>query len=177
MRLTPGETIIPFTLPAIDGTEFDLSSLNGRPYLLSFFRFAGCPFCNLRVHQLVAQFEQFGDDFTIVAIFDSPLDNLIAHAEGHAAPFPILADPENRVYEQYGIEHSVMGMLKGMVFRMPTLMHAVSEGYSPKVYKGSLTTMPADFLVDRQGIIQTAYYAKDEGDHLPMDQVQAFSMM
>jgi hypothetical protein len=35
--------------------------------------------------------------------------------------------------------------------------------------------MPADFLIDREGIIQVAYYGKDEGDHLPFDTVKSFS--
>lgn len=42
--------------------------------------------------------------------------------------------------------------------------------------KGSLTTMPADFLVDENGVIRTAYYGKDEGDHLPFEQARAFSL-
>jgi hypothetical protein len=32
-----------------------------------------------------------------------------------------------------------------------------------------------DFLIDRNGIIQVAYYGNDEGDHLPFDKVKEFS--
>lgn len=176
MRKKSGEKANRICLPAIDGSSFDTESLNGRPFMLSFFRFASCPFCNLRVHELVSRFGEFGDNFTIVGIFDSPLDNLIKHADGHQAPFPILADESNRYYRDYGIEHSVSGMLKGMFFRMPILMKGMLKGYIPIVIKGSMTTMPADFLIDKDGIIRTAYYGKDEGDHLPFEQVKAFSM-
>ncbi len=162
-------------LPAIDRSTFDTESLHGKPFMLSFFRFASCPFCNLRVHELVQRFNEFGDDFTVVAVFDSPLDNLIRHAEGHNAPFPILADESNQYYREYSIEHSVSGMFKGMILRMPQLLKGMFKGYLPIIIKGSLTTMPADFLIDQAGIIQVAHYGKDEGDHLPIEQVKEFS--
>lgn len=162
-------------LPSIDGSTFDTASLTGKPYMLSFFRFASCPFCNLRVHQLVQRYEEFGDDFSIVAVFDSPLDNLVRHTEKHKAPFPILADESNKYYKEYGIEHSFAGMLKGMFFRMPTLFKSMFMGNVPLIFKGSMITMPADFLIDREGIIRAAYYGKDEGDHLPFEQVMEFS--
>ena len=175
MRLSSGAKAIIIELPSIDGTVFDTTSLAGRPYLLSFYRFASCPFCNLRVNELVRRFDEFGSDFTIVAIFDSPLDNLKRFTKGHNAPFPILADENNKYYREYEIEKSLAGMLKGMIFRMPTLLKGMFKGYLPYVFKGSLITMPADFLIDKEGIIQVAYYGKDEGDHLSFDTIKDFS--
>jgi len=174
MRRKEGNNISPIVLPAIDGSTFDSSSLSGRPFMLSFFRFASCPFCNLRVHQLVQHYAEFGADFNMVAIFDSPLENLVRHSDKHKAPFPILADEANKYYREFGIEHSLTRMLKGMFFRMPTLLKSMFMGNVPLVFKGSLITMPADFLIDRDGIIRTAYYGKDEGDHLSFEKVKAF---
>jgi len=175
MRLNPGSKAAHIELPAIDGSRFDSNSLKGKPYLLSFYRFATCPFCNLRVHELVKRFSDFGEDFTVVAIFDSPLDHLIRHAEGHEAPFPVLADEKNQYYRAYGIEHSLMGVFRGLIVRMPTLIKEMLRGYIPTSFKGSLTTMPAAFLIDREGVIQVAYYGKDEGDHLPLERITAFA--
>jgi hypothetical protein len=62
-----------------------------------------------------------------------------------------------------------------MVFRMPTMMRGMLKGYVPLKIKGSMTTMPADFLVDDSGVIRRAYYGKDEGDHLPFDEVKQFA--
>lgn len=175
MQKVPGDPIPRITLPSIEDTEFDIQSLDGRPYLLSFFRFAGCPFCNLRMHQLVSRYGEIGEDFTMVAIFDSPLDNLKRYADRHSAPFPVLADEENRYYREFGIERSLIGVVKGLFIRMPGMLKALSKGFLPTTIKGSMTTMPADFLVDRQGVIRTAHYGTDEGDHLPLEQVIAFS--
>ena len=176
MRLLSGTKVKNIKLPAIDGSKFELESVKGKPFMLSFFRFASCPFCNLRVNELVKRFDEFGSDFTIIAVFDSPLDNLTRHAKGHNAPFPILADEDNKYYKEYGIESSLWGMLKGMILRMPTLLKGMFKGYIPFPMKGSLITMPADFLIDREGIIQMVYYGEDEGDHLPFDKVKEFSL-
>jgi len=56
------------------------------------------------------------------------------------------------------------------------VMKAMAKGYVPITIKGSMTTMPADFLIDEQGIIRIAHYGKDEGDHLPFEEVRAFSL-
>lgn len=176
MKISSGAKAKSMNLQGIDGSLFESENLLGKPYMLTFYRFASCPFCNLRINELVKRFDEFGDDFTIVAVFDSPLDNLRRHTEGHKAPFYILADEENKYYKKYGIEHSVSGMLKGMFLRMPTLLKGIFKGYIPTTFKGSLTTMPADFLIDREGNIQLSYYGKDEGDHLSFDKVKEFSL-
>lgn len=176
MRRMVGDMAGNFRLPALDGSTFELSSLKGRPFMLSFFRFASCPFCNLRMHQLVKRRAELDSRFGIVAVFDSSLDNLREHAERHHSPFPVLADSTGGAYALYGIEHSVAGMLKGMFLRMPTMLYAMfGKGYIPRKIEGSMTTMPADFLVDANGVIRHANYGKDEGDHLPFADVKRFA--
>ena len=176
MRLTIGEKAPRIQMDGIDGKTFDSADLNGRRYLLSFFRFASCPFCNLRVHQLVSRQSELGSGFTVIAVFNSSLDNLRRHAEKHEAPFPILADPKRVYYQAYGVEKSLAGVFAGMVKRMPSLLHAMfAKGYWPTSPGGSVTSMPADFLIDETGVIRTAYYGNDEGDHLPFEQVKSFA--
>ncbi len=177
MKRKPNDLVTPLNLPSIDGTTFNLDGLKGKRYLLSFFRFASCPFCNLRIHELVARFEELSDNFTIVAIFDSPLDNLQRHAKKHHAPFPILADENNKYYKEYGVERSFIGMLKGMFGRLPRLLKGMFiKGYIPLISKGNWLTMPVDILVDEKGVIHTAHYGKDEGDHLSFEQIKSFSL-
>ncbi len=173
-KVRPGDLASPIALKTIDDREFDSTDLSGKPYMISFFRFATCPFCNLRVNQLVSRFSEFDQNFTIVAIFDSPLGHLQYHAKGHKVPFPIMADETKSFYKIYGIEKSIGGMLKGMITRFPTMMKGILKGHIPFPIKGNLFTMPADFLVDRDGLIHTAYYGIDEGDHLPIEQIKEF---
>lgn len=112
-----------------------------------------------------------GEDFQIVALFDSPLENLQQYADRHQASFPILADPLRDTYVRYAIDHSLLGVFKAIV--MHTLLYAMLvKGYWPFSIKGSIASMPTNFLVDRQGIIRVAHYGSDEGDHLPFDDIK-----
>jgi len=144
--------------------------------MIAFFRFAGCPFCNLRVHDLVKQYHAFGPNFTIVGIFDATLKDLQRHATRHNAPFPILADETKDYYQKYGITRSLLGTLKGAIFRFPTVLYAMFvKGYLPTSFGGNIMTMPADLLVNEDGVIEVAHYGKDEGDHIPIESVTRFS--
>lgn len=178
MKLQKGDPAIPFQLRAIDGSTFDSSNLKGKAYMLCFFRFATCPFCNMRMHELVKRYNELEGKLNIVAIFDSPLEHLTRHAKGHHAPFPILADPTNKYYKKYHIKHSTLGMLKGMILRLPTMIKGMLKGHLPLPFaiKGSMITMPAEFLVDKSSVIQLAYYGKDEGDHLDFERVKEFAL-
>jgi len=175
MKLKPGDPVIDLQLQSIDNSRFNTEILRGRRFMLSFFRFAGCPFCNIRMHELVTRFRELPGDFTIVAVFDAPLEDLRRHAMRHGAPFPVLADATNTYYRAYDIDRSVIGMLVGAVVRLPALLRALSRGYFPTSIKGKLHTLPADFLVDEQGKIQVAHYGRDLGDHLPFEAVKAFA--
>ena len=69
-----------------------------------------------------------------------------------------------------------MGMLSGMIMRMPTLIKAMFKGYFPRNIDSSLTRMPADFIIDEEGRVLVAYYAKDEGDHLSLEEIQKYAI-
>ena len=170
-----GEEIPQIILPSIDGLQFDSGSLKGKRYLLTFFRFATCPFCNTRMAQLVQTKPELGVDFEIVAIFESEVEHLKKHANKHLAKFPILADHSRQYYELFGVEKSVIGMVKGMIFRLPTLIKALFRGYLPHEISSRFITMPLSLLVDKEGIIQAIYHGKDEGDHIPIEQVIEFA--
>jgi len=176
MRLSVGDLAPSIELNAIDGLSFASHSYAGKPYLISFYRFSSCPFCNLRLHELLSRQSELGGDFELLAVFDATLDDLKRDTGKHHAPFPILADEHRTYYKSYGIEFSWRGMFRGLIFRFPTLLKGMLKGYLPiNMFKRGLVTMPADFLVDEKGIIRTAYYGSDEGDHLSFEQIQAFA--
>jgi peroxiredoxin len=171
-----GDKITALNLASINGKQFDIKNMQGKRYMLSFFRFSACPFCQLRIHQLISRWQELDDNFTIIAIFDSPLQNLKQHSKRYAAPFYILADEEGKYYREFAIKYSLLKAVKSMFLKMPTLLYAMMiKGYFPSSLQGKISTLPADFLVDENGIIQTAYYAKDSADHLSFEQVKIFA--
>ncbi len=168
------ETMPQIKLPAIDGLQFDNHSLKGKKYLVTFFRFATCPFCNMRIAQLKRAKSEMGENFEIVAIFEAKIEHLKKQANRHHAGFQILADHKREYYKIFGVKKSLIGMFKGMLLRMPTLILGLLKGYIPLDISPRILTMPLSLLVDEQGIIQTIYHGKDEGDHIPMKQVMSF---
>ena len=75
---------------------------------------------------MVKRFDELGDNFTIIAIFDSSLANLKRHSAKHFAPFPILADENGVIYKQYCTRRSIFDMVKGMhvwAFAITTVFH------------------------------------------------------
>jgi len=175
MKIVIGQQAPDFNLTDISGAEFNLAKLKGKRYLLTFYRFASCPFCNLRLHNIINEYEKFGNNFEVIGVFDSSLENLQSYATRHQAPFPVLADENNKIHRLYHVEHSILGVVKGIIFRFPALMISMFKGYIPWRIKGDITGMPADFLIDEKGIVQAAYYGKDEGAHIPLHQVKQFA--
>ena len=49
MEFKAGDTLEEIVLPSIDGSEFNIASVKGKKVLLTFYRFAKWPICNLRI--------------------------------------------------------------------------------------------------------------------------------
>lgn len=166
MKLSPGAQAPAFTLNDLNGNPVSLAQFRGRRVLLSFYRYASCPFCNLRVHQLsqrAAEWQARGLD--LVAVFQSPRESILEHAGSEPRPFAILPDPERGLYRAYGVEGSWGGFLKGSL-QVGKLATALREGFLPGRMEGDINMVPADFILDEEGRVAVAYYGRDISDHL-----------
>ena len=76
MKLQKGDKITEINLPSIDGKNFSFNKIKGKKTLLTFYRFATCPFCNLRIHEIINRYEELGKNFEMVAIFSSTKEHL-----------------------------------------------------------------------------------------------------
>lgn len=168
MRLEAGQPAVPFTAHTIDGSAVSLSQFADAPVLLMFARYASCPMCNLRLHDLAKEYAGLRDrGLAVVAFFHSPVHAIRAHAGRRQYPFPLVADPDFRVYRKYGVETSWPRLLFSTLiprfyldfFR--SLLHGFWGGMALQMAK-----MPADFLVGPDGRLVAAHYGRDIGDHL-----------
>ncbi len=82
-----------FSHEDLDGSIVTSDSLIGKKMVITFFRFATCPFCNIRLHQLAQMANEWGDSIQVVAFFESPLETLKKYQDDHHFSFPLLADP------------------------------------------------------------------------------------
>lgn len=176
-RLAPGDPA-----PEFDAWEFRgerrirQEDYLGRRLLLSFYRYASCPLCNLRVHTLAEHGPHWKrDGLDLLGVFQSPAERMRDYVGTQSIPFPLIADPEQRLYAAYGVGHSWAGFLKAWATRLLEIRRStLGLGYLPGSVEGNINRIPADFLIDRGGRIVEAYYGRDIGDHLPLDRIMQF---
>ncbi|MBT3217070.1 MAG: redoxin domain-containing protein [Candidatus Marinimicrobia bacterium] len=171
MRLKQGEEVPKFFTKDIFGIEHSTEKYIYQKWMLSFFRYASCPACNLRIHKLGQVYDKLQEQgFLILAVFESPKESILDYVAKDELPFPIIPDPDRKLYQQFGVESSWLGYLKGI----PTAMIGMLKGFLPAKMEGDLAMIPADFLIDEKGVIQTAYYGINIGDHLSIEQIWTF---
>ena len=146
---------------------------NQRKTLLSFFREANCPFCNFRVYELTNNYKDLSSlGLDIVAVFASNEKDVRKFIASRARPFRMVADPDNKAHELYGIEKSMWGKIKAMMTRFLVMMKGMRMVGLSGMATGNL--LPADFLIDESGRVIETYYGQDAGDHIPMERIELF---
>ena len=158
-------------LTGLNGKPVSLNA--GDPVLLSFFRDAACPFCNVRIYELTKRHDELAaKGLRIIAIFASEPEAVKRFVLQRPRPFLVVADPQHKLYEQYGIQKSLAGKLKAITTRIKTLIQGLRL-----VGLAGLNTnnmMPADFLIDGNGKIVEAHYGADAGDRIAFAEIDAF---
>jgi thioredoxin-dependent peroxiredoxin len=67
-----------FDLMDIYGRQINLESYSDKKIFLGFFRHAGCPFCNLRVHTLGKMYEELkANNMEMIYFFESKASVLL----------------------------------------------------------------------------------------------------
>ncbi|WP_417377312.1 peroxiredoxin-like family protein [Gimesia maris] len=175
VRLRPGDAAPDFTVEEINSRRpIRLADFQGHPTLISFHRYAACPFCNLHIHELSREFPRLeASGFKILAIFSSLPDRLADQFSSRKVPFPIVADPSLLAYDAYGIEKSTMGMLASFVH--PRGLVATLKGYLPGKIDGDVRWLPADFLLSPEHRIERVYYSTNITQHLSMKEIERFA--
>lgn len=173
-RLKRGDVAPHFCVRDVRDRRIDLSDYVGRWLLFSLYRYASCPLCNLRVHTLSQRYEAWRErGLDAIGVFQSPAEKMLQYVGKRQAPFPLIPDPDQRLYALYGAQSSWRGFLKGWATRLPEIGQSVlNQGFLPGSVEGGLHRIPADFLIDPQGRIVEAYYGRDIGDHFPIERIE-----
>lgn len=152
-----------------------LSARRGTIVWLAFFRFASCPLCNYRVHEMVERWQEFAErDFQLLAVFQSPAERLREFVAKQSPPFELIADPEMALYDLYGLGSSVSAALSANVMAKGMKAAFTSGIKLLALPDGPATRVPADFFIDRRGVVRESYLGKDIADHVPLEQADAF---
>ena len=158
----------------------DLEDYRGKKVLVAFFRHAGCPFCNLRVHNLMKVHEALKEQGLEMIFFFESKKDIILRSTFHQeiSPIPLISDPEKAQYGAYGLESSgwksAVGHLTSFV---STAIQAKLKGLPmhPMADGESIKTIPAEFLLDESLIIRELHYSQHLSDRMSMDLIYAFA--
>lgn len=174
MRLKAPCQGIDFHTTDIYGKQFRLSDYMGKRIMLSFFRDAGCPFCNFRVYELTHNYKPWKQqNLEVIAVFSDTPEKVRRYVANHPRPFTVLADPDLAIYNQYGVEHSASALLKALLTKLPRIVRGIALGGRPS-NNPHVRLVPADFLLAEDGRVVQVWYGRDTSDHIPISQVQAF---
>lgn len=155
------------------GEPVQLSSLWAqRPLLLAFTRHFGCTQCKEMLDELTAGREKIeAAGLNLAVITQGTPETAAAFAAQYAPGLLVLADPERKSYQAYGLERGNLFQ----TFLNPKVWRAVSKsrrkGYQvePPPPGQDAMQMSGTFIISRQGKIELPYYYDHIADHPPLD--------
>ena len=147
-----------FSLKNPNGKTVKLSAqLKNGPVILTFYRGAWCPYCNLQMHQLreaLPQFKKYGA--SVVAITPQTPDKSLSQFKQDGYPFEVLSDLDYKVIKAYNLLWEVSPELDAAYKR--------AFGLDVTAYNGPGRRglpIPGTFVIDRAGIVRAAFADTD----------------
>lgn len=111
-----GDLAPDFSLPADNGTTWQLAKQRGQPVVLYFYPKDDTPGCTAEACAFRDQYEDFQDLGALVVGVSS--DSEASHqkfVQKHRLPFPLLADAAGRVRKLYEVPRAYLGLVPGRV--------------------------------------------------------------
>lgn len=168
-KLHAGDDAPQFKLVDVMGQNIDLSKYADTFVLVVFLRYSGCPLCNLTLHRLTLEYPMLKQNgCEVIAFVQSSADNIKRNIydRQHTPPYPIIADPARRMYDNYGVYTSTKAAVKSIVDIPYWLKSAFSLGYPQTEVDGEMLLVPATFLVNRgTQTVTKAHYNSSFYDH------------
>ncbi len=80
------------------------------------------------------------------------------------APFPCLSDPKREGYKTYGLKRGSVWEVMGPS-AIARGLEAARKGHFVERVVGDAFQLPGTFIIDRDGIVRYAKYARHSADH------------
>lgn len=169
-----------FNLKDIFGRMIDLNEYKDKKIFLGFFRHAGCPFCNIRVHALTKVHQELKAKGLEMIFFFESKENVLLRSTFHqeVSPIPLISDPTKTWYSAYGLESSgLKSAVSHLTSFVQTAFKASSLGVPIHMMADgeSIKTMPAEFLIDKGLIVKEVHYSERLNDRMNIEKIRAFA--
>jgi hypothetical protein len=176
-RLLAGQVIPGSRLLTVDGAQVDVPD----PRLLvhlQFRRFAGCPLCNLHLRSIICRHDEIAAaGVREVVMFHSTAQELRAHTAD--LPFAVIADPDKRLYVEFGVEAGPRALLDPRVWGR--IARAIARDLSailrrrqppPSIRQpNGRLGLPAEFLIAGDGRLVAVKYGSHAYDQWTVDKL------
>ncbi|MGX1274676.1 peroxiredoxin-like family protein [Streptomyces phaeoluteigriseus] len=155
--LTAGAQAPRFSLPSATGQTLALDDLlTDGPVVLTFYRGAWCPYCNIALRSL----QQHHDAITahgarLVAVSPQIPDESLTLTEKHGLAFDVLSDIGSDTAKQYGLAFDLPDDLAAVYDKLGFDLQRVNDGH-PRTLP-----LPATYVIDRDGVIRWAFVNTD----------------
>ncbi len=142
-------------------------------------RYIGCTVCRYDVHLIAQRYDEFrSKGAQVFVVMQSDRDHVEKDlsASGTQLPFEIVCDPDQAVYRLLSVEPA--GDMSELLGDGLDLLRAKGEkaaacGFSHGDYEGNEQQLPAMFIVDEDGTVLYAHYARSIMDMPSVDEVLA----
>ena len=155
--LQVGDKVENFTLANHLGKNVELVDLLKKgPVVISFYRGAWCPYCNLELKALNDYLPQFKTKSAqLIAISPQLPDQTLTTAQKNKLEFDVLSDVGNKVAQQFGLlftlDRRIQELYTGFGIDF-------EQTYGDKTYQ---LPLPATYVINQNGIITYAFLNED----------------
>ena len=124
----------------------------------------------MQLHRSKAKFENNG--FQIILVGLGAPDRAEAFKEQFSLSFPIICDPQKKLYQTFGLGRGSFLSMAWPAILMKGLK-TLSKGHTPGIPRDDVLQTPGVFLIDTSGNIRYAHYSKDPSDNPPIETLLA----
>lgn len=146
-----------FSLPSATGQTLALDDLLADgPVVLTFYRGAWCPYCNIALRSLQQHHEAItARGARLVAVSPQIPDESLNLTEKHDLAFDVLSDTGSDTAKQYGLAFDLPDDLAAVYDKLGFDLQRVNDGH-PRTLP-----LPATYVIDRTGVIRWAFVDTD----------------
>ena len=177
MKVRPGEIIRIRDLTTINDHAIRVPDPTQLTHL-QFRRFAGCPICGLHLRSVAARHREIAAAgiHEVVLFHSTPRELRIYEGD---LPFDVVADPDKQLYDEFGVESSLRGVLDPRAsapvlqakFRRAGATRAPRSAGIPVHPTGGRLGLPADILIDHTGKVLACRYGTHAYDQWSVDEL------
>lgn len=176
MRIAEGMSLPDFAVADLAGNQVTPASLRGRRVWLILTRFAACPFCSLRLHEVIELHDEIANaGVDVVVVFPSAERRVRLFVEKYGTRFRVIADPDKRVFDALGSEKSWLGQLRASFHVVKTMKAMAASKMSMFGVDDAMHRMPSDFLINADGTVAEAHYGESVDDGIEVRKVLAWA--